>query len=100
LTNKARPQVRGKVKEQGAAPAINPVRSILSENSPMKYGLIMMYVLCCSLSLGAQRSTLPSPDRYPADSIIVLLREDTAANQSKAIIIKDVFSVFQGYSIY
>ncbi|WP_020568491.1 tetratricopeptide repeat protein [Neolewinella persica] len=53
----------------------------------MKYGLIMMGTLLCSLALCGQRSALPNPDRYPADSIIVMLREDTAANQFKAWVI-------------
>jgi tetratricopeptide (TPR) repeat protein len=53
----------------------------------MKYGLTMMGVLLCSLALCGQRNALPNPDRYPADSVIVMLREDTAANQFKAWVI-------------
>jgi hypothetical protein len=65
-------------------PAINGTLSILPKTFPVKCSIIIVGLLSFSFTLSGQGSTLPNPDRFPADSLIVMLQEDTVANQFKA----------------
>jgi len=65
---------------------------------PKQY--LAIWFCICSVGLFAQSRLLPNPDGYPADSLLVILREDTTTNQLRAWLVnrtRDTIKVNRHY---